>query len=177
MGIETQEIVSVVLDELTKRGFLKKNSDLKEKTKELLRNFKRLDIAIKHYQKDIKRLENSKNSSTGGPRFKSSNISIDEIHSTADNSSLDVIDSRINNLNQLILKIESFKELVNEIIDDKLNPSEADIIRRVYFNKEDADDIAIEFDCDKSTIYRRISKAVEDIKIELFASDFIDSMQ
>lgn len=174
MGLNEKEIIDVVLDELTKRGLLRRTDNLRDKTKDLLKNFKRLDGAIKHYQKDIKRLESSKNSTTGGPRFKSSHID-SAIHSTADESSLDVIEARICNLEQRIFKIESFKKLVEGIIVEKLSKEDADIIRRVYFDKIDADDIAIELDCDKSTIYRRITKAVDDIKIELFASDFVDN--
>lgn len=174
MELNEKEIIHTVLDELIRRGVLRKTDDLKEKTKDLLRNFKRLDLAIKHYKKEIHRLEKSKDSSTGGPKFSSSKFD-SIVHSTVDESSLDVINARIRNLEQLIIKIESFKEHVNEIIADKLNKADADILRRVYFDKEDADDIAIELDYDKSTIYRRIGKAVDDIKVELFASDFIDN--
>lgn len=174
MGLNEKEIIDVVLDELAKRGLLRRTDNLRDKTKDLLKNFPRLDGAIKHYQKDIKRLEASKNSTTGGPRFTSSHFD-SAVHSTADESSLDVIEARICNLKQRIFKIESFKKLVDGVMKEKLSKEDADIIRRVYFDKIDADDIAIELNCDKSTIYRRITKAVDDIKIELFASDFVDN--
>lgn len=177
MEIKEKEIINVVLDELARRGLLRRTENLRDKTKDLLKNFKRLDGAIKHYRKEIKNLEDSKDTNSGGIRTRLTyQYSDTSIHSTVDESSLEVIDSRISNLEQRVLKIESFKKLVNEIIDEKLSKDDADIIRQVYFDKVDADDIAVELDCDKSTIYRRITKAIDEIKIELFANDFIDQM-
>lgn len=174
--IEKKELINFVMDELYQRGLLHKTDDLKEKTKNLLKNFNRLDNAIKHYKKDIDRLEKSKNTSSDGPMFRSTSKIGEEIRGTADNSSLDVIESRISALKQTITKIESFKTMVDEILKDKLSDEDEEILRKVYFNGINADDIAVELDCDKSTIYRRISKSLEDIKIELFANDFIDLM-
>lgn len=174
--IEKKELVNFILEELDRKGFLHKTDDLKEKTKNLLKNFNRLDNAIRHYKKDIERLEKSKNTSSDGPKFKTVSKIGDEIHSTVDNTSLDVIDSRISNLNQTITKIESFKIMVEGILKDKLSTEDESILRKVYFEGRNADDIAVDLNCDKSTIYRKISKSLEDIKIELFANDFIDLM-
>ncbi len=170
---ERNEITKIVLDELIVRGYIHKTFDLKEKTKDLIKNLPRLDIAVRHYEKDIKRLESSKNYNDG-PRFKLSKLE-QEIKSTADNS-LDVIDARIKSIKMTIKKIESFKTMINEIISEKLSSEDANILKRVYQDKVNADDIAVELNCDKSTVYRRISKAIDDIKVELFASDYVDYM-
>lgn len=174
MELKEKEIITVVLDELVKRGFLHNDDDLKTKTKKMLRNLSRLDNSIRFYRRDIDRLEKSKNSIDGPKNYPNRSFK-DEAHDTSANS-LDAIETRINNLEKIISKIESFKALIDDVICEKLSPEDAVIIKRVYCANEKPEDIAIEMNRDESTVYRKLGRGIDAISIELFASSYIDNV-
>lgn len=171
---DKKKAIKFVLDELNKRGLIKPTTDITQKTKEVLKNYCKLKKAIQNYKKEIKRLNNAKNSIDGGPKFNSNSITYNK-SKTTNMSSLDIIESRIRDLNMTIAKINCFINELEDVI-KSLDKEDADLIEKVYFNKIDVDDIAIELNLDSSTLYKRIRKIINRIEIELFANDFIDNM-
>lgn len=166
-----KEIISVVIQELIKMKIIKPQNDPFSSTKELLKNYNKLDKSIQNYKKEINNLEKSKNK-IDSPKFKTSHVEND-FDSSLQN--LDIINARILNLYQSIEKIKCFKKQIEEVIDE-LEENKKKLIKEVYFEETNIEKLVEEYDCDDSTIYRRINKAIDDIKVILFPNKFIDSL-
>lgn len=172
LSLDRNSIVKFVIDELIKRSIIKPNMDLKEKTKILLKNYNKFKKSIKFCKVEIEKLEASKNT-IGGPRM-NRNTNFDEVGYNGE-ITLDIINSRIIDLEQTIIKIKCFLTTIEKIV-DSLKEEESELLRRIYFNKENVNDIADEMNCDPSTLYKKISTAVNEIKVILFANDYINNM-
>lgn len=169
--INRKDITKTVISELIRLKILKPNADPFGSTKNLLENFNKLDSSINHLNSEIKKLEKSKNI-MDGPRFKATSIT--QNVSTPLNT-LDIIDSRILDLKQIIEKISCYQSQIRAII-NTLPATDRKLIEDFYFKKIDVVDISIELGCDQSTTYRKVNKVLDKIKIELFPSKFIDSL-
>lgn len=165
-----KEIISTVIEELVKLKILKSANDPFSNTKNLLNNFNKLDKAIYNMESEIKKLEKSKNN-IDAPRVTKSHFDND----FAQNLTFEIIEERILNLNQTIQKIKCYQSQIRSIIND-LPTLDKKLIEDFYFKKIDVLDLAIEYECDQSTIYRKVNKIINEIKIELFPSKFIDSL-
>lgn len=165
-----KEIISTVIEELVKLKILKPANDPFSNTKNLLNNFNKLDKAIYNMESEIKKLEKSKNN-IDAPRVTKSHFDND----FAQNLTFEIIEERILNLNQTIQKIKCYQSQIRSIIND-LPTLDKKLIEDFYFKKIDVLDLAIEYECDQSTIYRKVNKIINEIKIELFPSKFIDSL-
>lgn len=165
-----KETISIVMEELVRLKILKPVIDPFSNTKNLLNNFNKLDKAIYNMKSEIKKLEKSKNN-IDGPRITKSHFDND----LAQNLTFEIIEERILNLNQTIQKIKCYQSQIISIIND-LPALDKKLIEDFYFKKIDVLDLAIEYECDQSTIYRKVNKIINEIKIELFPSKFIDSL-
>lgn len=169
--IAKKEIMKYVFSELVKLKILKPSQDPFNSTKNLLENLSKFDKAIKNYESEIKKLKKAKNK-IDSPKFKSSNLEISNGESL---SNLDIINTRIINLYQSIEKVSCYKEQILDIIRN-LDSESNEIITKFYIEKIDVALLADEFNCDQSTIYRKINKIINDIKVELFPGKYIDSL-
>lgn len=166
-----KEIISIAIQELIKMKIIKPQNDPFSSTKELLKNYNKLDKSIQNYEREIKNLQKSKNK-IDSPKFKTSHIEND-LDSSLQN--LDIINMRIFNLYQSIEKIKCFKSQIEEVVEE-LEENKKKLIKQVYFEEIDILRLVDEYNCDDSTIYRRINKAIDDIKVILFPNKFIDSL-
>lgn len=167
------DIINVVLDELIKRGLIKKNVNTYESTKDLLRNFNRIEKSIKHIDKQIKDL-NSKANTLGNPKIPTAM----QFEKEFDNSltSIDQIEQRINTLKQTQVKIKVFIEFVKHIIESELSQKEQELLKSFYFDKKDVNELCVDYSCEQSTIYRNLNKSINSIKIEIFAEKYIEEL-
>lgn len=169
--VNKKEIMKYVFSELIKLKILKPAQDPFNSTKNLLENLNKFDKAIKNYESEIKKLKRAKNK-IDSPKFKMSKL---ELTNSDPITNLDIIDTRIINLYQSIEKVSCYKNQILDIIDN-LDEESNEIIRKFYIEKIDVVILADEFNCDQSTIYRKINKIINEIKVELFPGKFIDSL-
>jgi hypothetical protein len=101
---------------------------------------------------------------------------IAETKGTSILSNLDTINQRIIDLEQDIIKIDCFLDFVDNALNELKNNDGYDLIKRVYFNNEDPKDLAIEKNCDETTIYRKINKSLDELKVLIFPSKFVDEI-
>lgn len=167
------EIINVVLDELIKRGFIKNRINTFESTKDLLKNFNRIEKSIKHIDKQIKDL-NSKANTLGNPKVPSAM----QFEKETDNAltSIEQIEERINSLKQTKVKIQTFIEFVKNIIETELSEKERLLIKRFYIDKIDVNELCVDYNCEQSTIYRNLNKSINSIKIEIFTEKYIEEL-
>lgn len=166
-----KDVTAFVIKELVNMKIIKPNQDPFFATKNLFKNYTKLDKAINNYEKEIKGLQRAKNK-IDSPKFKSSNIENDFALPT---NNLDIINNRIIDLHQSIAKIKQFKKSVEDII-DSLPDNETKVIRYFYIEKKSMPEIAELLSYDQSTCYRKLDDALNHIKVELFPGLFIDSM-
>lgn len=167
-----KDIVKVVITELTERGLLKKKISTFETTKELLRNLNRIESSVKRTQKQI----NSLNNTVKGlvPKVPSG-TNFDKTDGET-LISVDQIDQKINSLKQSQIIIKEFVKYVKDLIDEVLSDDEQDLISKFYFEKKDINDLCAEYDCEQSTIYRRLNRYINLINVELFPEKYIDEL-
>ncbi|MDE6141688.1 MAG: hypothetical protein K2G03_03700 [Bacilli bacterium] len=172
-----EEIVKIVISELVDRGFIKKDINTFERTKEVLRKYKRIEQSIKGIDKQIKKLEKDLESTSGlKPNMKRSNALIDPFAKSKP-SDYDSIYSRIGELESSKIKINVFLDYVKSLVKENTNVEDYDLLDRLYFTASDnAAKISEELDCNTATIYRRVNKIVDKIHIELFPDLFIDQL-
>ena len=89
---------------------------------------------------------------------------------------LDTINLRILDLEQEIIKIDCFIDFIDNVLNKIKDNPDYELIERVYFQNENPKDIAIEKECDDATIYRKINRLVDEIKILLFPGKFVDEI-
>lgn len=170
---QTEIVVDIVLKKLEERNLIKKSNykNAYEHTILLLKNYNRLKKSKEKINKQIKNLENSKNNLDAfsnpnrdfGEKVQSSNVKIN----------LDSINDRILFLEQDIVIIDNYVKFIDNTLTN-LTEKEYDLINRCYFQNKKPIDIALELDCDVSTIYRQLNKIIhEKIKVELFPIAYI----
>lgn len=167
-----KEVVNIMLDELIKRKLIKRTKSTFDSAKELLKNYNKIKYSKKGLLKQIERLKKSKNSLDVNKNIKSS-LAIDGGISLKE---LDTINNRILDLEQDIEKINCFLSFIDDNLDTIKENPDYYLIERVYFNKENPKDIAIEKNCDDGTIYRKINKLLGEIDILLFPGKYIDEI-
>lgn len=167
-----REIVNIMIDELLKRKLIRKNKSVFDNTKELLKNYNKIKFSKKGLQTQIKRLTKSKDSLNMSKQIKSS-LALNNNDSLR---TLDVIDNRILSLEQDIKKIDCFINFIDDILETIKKDPDYNLIERVFFNKENPKDIAIEKNCDDGTIYRKINKLLNEIDVSLFPGKYIDEI-
>ena len=171
--MEEKEIVKIVLDELTNRGFLRKNQNTFETTKELLRNLNKIESSVNHIQNQIDNL-NIKAACLDTPKLPHG-ISFEGTNAET-LLSVEQIEQRINFLKQSQIKITEFVKYVKNIIKTVLDENTQILVNKFYFEKVDVLDLCVEYNCESSTIYRKLNKAINSIKIEIFAEKFINEL-
>jgi hypothetical protein len=169
------EVINIMLDELVKRKLIKKNNSIFDDTKQLLKNYNKLKHSKNGILKQIKNLNNCKDKIDLRAEIKSSSL-IAETKGTSILSNLDTINQRIIDLEQDIIKIDCFLDFVDNALNELKNNDGYDLIKRVYFNNEDPKDLAIEKNCDETTIYRKINKSLDELKVLIFPSKFVDEI-
>lgn len=169
--IPKKEVNSFIIKELVNMRIIKPISDPFFATKNLFKNFSKLDKAINNYKQEIKRLQKSKNK-IDSPKFITSKVELD--FDTPMNN-LDIINNRIIDLHQSIEKIEQFKKSVLNLVEE-LSEQEKKIINLFYFEHNSMPEIAEKLNYDQSTCYRKLDDALNNMKIVLFPGLFIDSM-
>lgn len=172
-----EEIVKIVISELVDRGLIKKDMNTFERTKEILRKYKRIENSINGINKQIKNLEKDLESTSGlKPNMKRASLLMDPTAKVKP-SDYDAIYSRIGELESSKIKINVFLNYVKDLVKDNSSIEDYELFERLYFNASDnANKISEELDCNTTTIYRRINKVVDKIHIELLPDLFIDQL-
>lgn len=169
-----KEIIELLLDELEKRKLIK-NGNAKssyERTKQVLYDYNRLKKSKNNLEKQIKRLESSKNSND--MQLLHSTDFSKEIKGINITSNLDTINNRIHALKEDIKIIECFLLQVDDVLSN-LSKADYDLINNIYISKIKVIDLSVAMNCDSSTIYRNINKIInEQLKIELFPIFYIN---
>ena len=168
-----KEIIDIVLNELIRRKIIKKGNSIFDNTKELLKSYNKLKYSKKGIQKQIKNLVNSKDSLDMKASL-SSSLAFDKEIDVKKN--LDTINLRILDLEQEIIKIDCFIDFIDNVLNKIKDNPDYELIERVYLQNENPKDIAIEKECDDATIYRKINRLVDEIKILLFPGKFVDEI-
>ena len=170
-----KEIIDIMLDELVRRKLIKKNNSTFDDTKHLLKNYAKLKHSKKGINKQIKGLENSKNSLSGlKPKFTKNNL---EINSNNVNlNDLDTINKRILDLKQDIEKIDNYLTFIEDALENIKENPDYTLLERIYFKNEDPKDLAIEKNCDETTIYRKTNKLLNELKVYIFPGKYIDEI-
>lgn len=171
-----QSIVKIVIAELIDRGFIKKDINTFERTKEILRKYKRIKNSTKGIDKQIKNLENSLESVSGlKPNMKKGTLLVAALG--VNPTDYDGIYSRINELKSSKVKINVFLDYVKLLVEENANEADRKLFDRIYFEASSSvKDICDEKGCDSSTIYRRINNVVNKIYIELFPDSYLDEL-
>lgn len=167
-----KEIVNIMLDELINRKLIKKTKSTFDSAKELLKNYNKIKNSKKSLLKQIDRLKKSKNSLDVNKHIKSS-LALDGGISLKE---LDTINNRILDLEQDIEKINCFISFIDDNLETIKSNPDYYLLERIYFNKENPKDIAIEKNCDDGTIYRKLNKLLGEIDILLFPGKYIDEI-
>ena len=169
-----KEIINIMIDELVKRNLIKKSNSTYDDTKQLLRNYNKLKYSKKGLRKQINNLEKSKN------KIDISNVTavnIDgEVKGINFKKNLDGINQRISDLEQDIAKIDCFLEFIDNALNNLKSNDDYELLERIYFKNEDPKDIAIDKNCDETTIYRKINRLLNDLKILLFPGKWVDEI-
>ena len=170
-----KEIVNIMIDELVRRKLIKKSNSTFDDTKHLLKNYAKLKSSKKGIVKQIKGLENSKNSLTGlKPKFKNNNLEINSNNVSLND--LDTINKRILDLKQDIEKIDNYLKFIDDALENLKDNPDYTLLERIYFKNEDPKDLAIEKNCDETTIYRKTNKLLNDLKVFIFPGKYIDEI-
>ncbi len=172
MNANEKEIIKIVIDELTDRGLLKKSINTFETTKDLLKNLNRIESSVKRSQKQINNLK-----TTVKGLFPKTPTAINYEDNNSDTLiSVEQIDQKINSLKQSQIIIKEFVKYVKELIEDVLSEDERILVNQFYFDKISVSELCEEYECDESTVYRRLNKCVNAIKVELFPEKYIDEL-
>ncbi len=171
-----QSIVKIVITELVDRGFIKKEINTFERTKEILKKYKRIRNSTKGIDKQIKNLEKDLESISGlKPGMKRNSFTAASLGINP--TDYDGIYSKINELRTSKVKINTFLDYVKSLVDDNADVEDKDLFDKLYFTANfSVQDICDETGCESSTIYRRINKVVNRIYIELFPDSYLDEL-
>ena len=170
-----KEIVNIMINELVRRKLIKKSNSTFDDTKHLLKNYANLKSSKKGIVKQIKGLENSKNSLSGlGPKFTKNNLEINSNNVSLND--LDTINKRILDLKQDIEKIDNYLKFIDDALENLKDNPDYTLLERIYFKNEDPKDLAIEKNCDETTIYRKTNKLLNDLKVFIFPGKYIDEI-
>lgn len=171
-----QSIVKIVIAELIDRGLIKKDINTFERTKEILRKYKRIKNSTKGIDKQIKNLEKNLESISGlKPGMKKGSITAAALG--VNPTDYDGIYSRINELKSSKVKINVFLDYVKLLVEENANNDDRELFNKIFFDASSSvKDICDEKGCESSTIYRRINNVVNKIYIELFPDSYLDEL-
>lgn len=174
-----QSVVKIVIAELIERGFISKNINTFERTKEVLRKYKRIKHSISGINKQINNLEKNLETISGiKPGMKKAGISLLN-DSNSNPTDYDGIYSRINELESSKVKLNVFLDYIKLLVEENASDDDKDLFNRLFFDtneKASVKDICDELDCNSITIYRRINNVVNKIYIELFPDLYLDEI-
>ena len=171
---DVSKIVEIILQKLEERKLIKKNNNKNafEQSVMLLKNYPRLKKSKDKIKKQIKNLEDSKNDYDAfsnpkrdfGEKVQSSKLEIN----------LDSINERIMLLEQDVVIIENYLKFIDNSLSN-LPKKDYELIDKYYFQNKNILDLAIDLNCEQSTVYRRVNKIInEKIKVELFPVSYIN---
>ena len=171
---DIKEVAGIILKELKQDKFLKNDKSAYEKTEYLLYKFKALPVTIQVLKKEIKTL---KKESLSIPRvpIKSKTLVLKENEGTYVYGD-EILDARISELQQIVVKAQSYIRLVNNVLrrfkDDEYYP----LIERIYFEHKNYDDISEEFGWAIGTISKHKSRLINEMKVFLFTDKFMSEL-
>lgn len=171
-----QSIVKIVITELIDRGFIKKDKNTFERTKEILRKYNQIKRSTKGIDKQIKNLEKNLESISGiKPGMKRNSIAMSALG--VNPSDYDGIYSRINELETSKVKINVFLDYVKLLVEENASADDRDLFNKIFFEaSHTVKQICDELECNTSTIYKRINNVVNKIYIDLFPDLYLDEM-
>lgn len=171
---EVSKIVEIILQKLEERKLIKKNNNKNafEQSVMLLKNYPRLKKSKDKIKKQIKNLEDSKNDYDA---FSNPKRDFGEkVQSSKSEINLDSINERIMLLEQDVVIIENYLKFIDNSL-DTLSKKDYELIDKYYFQNKNILELAIDLNCEQSTVYRRVNKIInEKIKVELFPVSYIN---
>lgn len=172
-----QSVVKIVIDELIDRGFIRKDINTFERTKEILRKYNRIKRSTKGIDKQIKSLQKNLESISGIKPGMKKNAFAAALIPGVNMSDYDSIFSRINELEASKVKINAFLEHIKTLVDENANADDKDLFNRIFFESSSSvKQLCEELDCTSSSIYKRINNVVNKIYIELFPELYLDEI-
>ncbi len=174
---DVKSIAKVLLEEIKKEKILKSSQkDSYEKTEYLLYKYSQLPDVINFLREEVKKLE-EENKKLSPAKTKSQRIFLKEGEKTSSYIHGDeILDSRISELKQLIIKTRSYERTVDKslklIKEDEYYP----IIEWIYFKKKTYDDISNEFGWAYGTISKHKSRLINTIKVYIFPNTFFNEL-
>lgn len=172
-----KDVINIVLDELTKRGFIN-NYDISFKnTEALLYSYNSLKKNIEIRKKQIKDLE------TEGLPGKSTSIILD--HPKSNYRTDDPVDVAIMDIEKHIISIQTTVDYIDSVLKQFENDPYYDIIRLKYFEGKKNEEIAEYFDrklnkkekiTATSTITKNKNRLIKEIRVLLIPNVYVRSL-
>lgn len=171
------DVIKLVLDELTKRGFIN-NYDISFKnTESLLYSYNKLKKNIEIRKEQIKKLE------TEGLLGRSTSIILNKPKSNYNHN--DPVDVAINDIEKQVKSTQAIIDYIDKVLNEFKDDPYFDIIRLKYFEGKKNEDIAEYYDKklkkqDKitatSTITKNKNRLIKEIRIMLIPNVYVRSL-
>lgn len=163
--IDYKELVSCLVEELSKLNVLRKGNSTYKNTESLLYKYNDLKKSIIDRQEEIEEIKNT------GLRGKSKSIFKIPEGGHVDNDDLEseVITGLEKDIKKTQIVINRIDRILSKFKDDKY----VDIIKLKYFENKTQQDIADYFEKDTTTIWRNNKRLINEIKVYLFPNDVI----
>lgn len=165
-----KEIVSCIIDELTKRNLLKKGINTFKNTEYLLYKYNDLKKSIQDRTEEIEEIK------ANGLRKKSKSIvvmsSTKSSHIHPEEIEENIINGLINDIKKTQLVINRVDRILKKFSHDKY----IDIIKFKYFENKTQQDIADYYEKDITTIWRNNRRLINEIKVYLFPNEVIEEI-
>ena len=160
---DLKEITNIIIDELSKRNYLRKGISTYQNTESLLYKYNDLKKSIQDREEEIKEIE------TTGLRGSSKSILKMPNRSHNDDLEADIIEGLIIDIKKTQLIVNRIDRIIKKFKSDKY----IDIIKLKYFENKTQQDIADYFEKDTTTIWRNNKRLINEIKVYLFPNDVI----
>lgn len=160
---DLKEITNIIIDELSKRNYLRKGISTYQNTESLLYKYNDLKKSIQDREEEIKEIE------TTGLRGSSKSILKMPNGSHNDDLEADIIEGLIIDIKKTQLIVNRIDRIIKKFKSDKY----IDIIKLKYFENKTQQDIADYFEKDTTTIWRNNKRLINEIKVYLFPNDVI----
>lgn len=160
---DLKEITNIIIDELSKRNYLRKGISTYQNTESLLYKYNDLKKSIQDREEEIKEIE------TTGLRGSSKSILKMPNGSHNDDLEADIIEGLIIDIKKTQLIVNRIDRIIKKFKNDKY----IDIIKLKYFENKTQQDIADYFEKDTTTIWRNNKRLINEIKVYLFPNDVI----
>lgn len=160
---DLKEITNIIIDELSKRNYLRKGISTYQNTESLLYKYNDLKKSIQDREEEIKEIE------TTGLRGSSKSILKMPNGSHNDDLESDIIEGLIIDIKKTQLIVNRIDRIIKKFKNDKY----IDIIKLKYFENKTQQDIADYFEKDTTTIWRNNKRLINEIKVYLFPNDVI----